>query len=197
MRVFAILMLAWASGCSGCADTAKVDPSPATKIDPTGKPGAPVDIASDIQKAEAASAERASERRPCGQPVSLYEGSIPVVGTDYIHQISRGGDVVEETIDGLDRVVSKAETVRFTLDYPFEKPLAGTVTGKISVRRIIDAIRAGFRTMFEGTTQKDIPGMMNKEVRGPYGKSFHVIGDLVIESIHLCNDDSLEIGIGS
>jgi hypothetical protein len=43
------------------------------------------------------------------------------------------------------------------------------VSGRITLRAIIDAVRAGFRTMYEGTTQRDIPGMENKDVNGPAG----------------------------
>jgi hypothetical protein len=93
--------------------------------------------------------------------------------------------------------VSSAPELRFTLDYPFEKPFTGTVTGALTLRRIIDAVRAGFRTMYQGTTEREIPGMANKDVRGAYGKAFHVIGDLVIEEIQLCDGKTLEIGIGS
>lgn len=67
----------------------------------------------------------------------------------------------------------------------------------MTLRRIIDAIRAGFRKMYEGAEVRDIPGMMNKDVRGAYGNAFHVIGDLVVESIELCDGDRLEISIGS
>jgi hypothetical protein len=51
--------------------------------------------------------------------------------------------------------------------------------------------------MYEGTTQRDIPKMVNKDVTGPYGRAFHVIRDLVIESIDLCDDTWLDISIGS
>lgn len=74
-----------------------------------------------------------------------------------------------------------------------EKPFAG----KITLRAVIDAIRAGFREMYEGAKVGDIPGMMNKDVNGAYGNAFHDIGDLVIEGIDLCDGDVLEISIGS
>lgn len=92
---------------------------------------------------------------------------------------------------------SPATELRFTLDYPFEKPFEGVVSGKATLRRTIDAIRAGLRKTYEGTTVRDIPGMVNKDVTGPYGKSFHVIEDLVIESIELCDGAQLRIFIGS
>jgi hypothetical protein len=104
---------------------------------------------------------------------------------------------VKETIPGLDRVISKAPKIDFTLDYPFEKPFESSITGRITLRRVIDAVRAGFRHMYEGTTQRDIPKLENKDVNGPYGRVFHVIGDLVIESIDLCDDRWLDISIGS
>ena len=114
-----------------------------------------------------------------------------------MHPVARGEDLVDEPIEGLDRVISTSARVRFTLDYPFEKPFAGVVAGKLTLRRTVDAIRAGFREMYEGSTQRDIPGMHNKDVTGRYGRAFHAIGDLVIERIELCADDSLSIFIGS
>jgi hypothetical protein len=109
-----------------------------------------------------------------------------------------GADYVEEDIAGLDRVVSAAAQLRFSLDYPFDKSFQGTVTGRITFRNIIDAVRIGLRKMYEGTSQRDIPGIVNKDVTGPYGRAFHVIGDLVIERIEICNENgTLEIAIGS
>ena len=141
--------------------------------------------------------QRAAERTTCGQPVALYSGSIAVDASDYLHPVARGDDYIDQPIEELDRVVSPAARVHFTLDYPFERPFEGVVTGEITLRRIIDAIRAGFRKMYEGAIERDIPGMLNKNVAGSYGNSFHAIGDLVIEDIELCADASLEVSIGS
>lgn len=129
--------------------------------------------------------------------MEVYDGSVTVNGSDYLHAVARGEDYVDETIAGLDRVLTKSTRVRFTLDYPFERPFDGVVMGEITLRRTIDAIRSGFRQMYKGTTQSDIPGMHNKDVAGPYGRAFHVIGDLVIERIDLCADDTFLIAIGS
>lgn len=148
--------------------------------------------------AAASPAAVAAEKPPkCINPVSIYRGSITVDATDYVHRVKQGGNSVKQPIDGLDRAVSSSPRVRFWLDYPFEKPYAGTVEGKVTLRAVIDAIRAGFRKMYEGTTVRDIPKMANKNVTGAYGKAFHVIGDLVIESIDLCDGDMLAIDIGS
>jgi hypothetical protein len=133
----------------------------------------------------------------CERPIRVYAGSIAVGGSDYVHPVPRGDDFVEVPIEGLDRVFTKSTRVEFTLDYPFERPFAGIVTGEITLRRTIDAVRAGFGEMYEGTTQRDIPGMENKDVTGRYGRAFHAIGDLVIEGIDLCGDDFLSITIGS
>lgn len=154
------------------------------------------DVSAQIQRAEQQAAERDAERA-CERPIKVYGGSIMVNASDYIHPVKRGTDYVEEPIAGLDRVLSKGAQVRFTLDYPFERPFAGVVTSPITLRRTIDAIRAGFRKMYEGTTQRDIPGMLNKDVTGPYGQAVHAIDDLVIERINLCADDTLLIDIGS
>jgi hypothetical protein len=154
------------------------------------------DPSSEIRRAQQRAAQRDAER-VCERPILVYEGSIEVASSDYLHPVARGEDFVDEPIDGLDRVISKAPRVRFTLDYPFERPFAGVVANEITLRRTIDAIRAGFRQMYEGSTQRDIPGMANKDVTGPYGRAFHVIDDLVIERIELCADDTLSIFIGS
>jgi len=129
--------------------------------------------------------------------IAVYRVSIDAAASDYVHPVERGEDFVDEPIGGLDRIVSKASRVQCQLDYPFEKPFAGDVTGEITLRRTIDAIRAGFRKMYEGATQRDIPGMYNKDVAGPYGRSFHAIEDLAIERIDLCGDESFSISIGS
>lgn len=150
----------------------------------------------EIRRSEQLAAERDAER-VCERPTVVYEGSIAVNASDYVHPVERGDDLVDEPIEGLDRIVSRSTRIDFVLDYPFEKPFRGVVTGEITLRRTIDAIRAGFRTMYEGTTQRDIPGMLNKDVTGPYGRAFHGIDDLVIEKVDLCGDGVFSIAIGS
>ncbi len=160
--------------------------------------GAP--SASSVRGAEQAAAARRETKTECRGRTVVYEGSIQVDARDYTHFVPRGDDQAEEPIAGLDRIVTPRKRLTFTLDYPFEKPFGGSVAGEsgVTLRQIIDAIRAGFRKMYEGTSQRDIPGLVNKDVRGPYGKAFHVIGDLVIEGIRLCEaDGTLEIDIGS
>jgi hypothetical protein len=154
------------------------------------------DLSAEIRRREQRAAER-DGTRVCERPTAVYEGSIVVNGIDHVHSVARGDDFVDVPIDGLDRILTKSTRVEFTLDYPFERPFAGVVTGEITLRRTIDAVRAGFRNMYEGTTQRDIPGMHNKDVTGPYGRAFHVVDDLVIEGIYLCGDDSFSIIIGS
>jgi hypothetical protein len=161
-------------------------PTPVAKVEP----------ATEILKAEA-SAVKEDARRTCAHPIALFDGSISVDAKGYQHGFMRGEEYVEEELGDLDRLVTKATRVHFTLDYPFEKPFTGEVTGKVTLRRIIDAIRAGFVEMYKSADVRDIPGMMNKDVKGPYGNAFHDIGDLVIEGIDLCDGDSLEISIGS
>jgi hypothetical protein len=148
-----------------------------------------------IQRAEMLAADRVE--RVCDRPFNVYAGSIAVNARDYVHAVERGSDYVDEAVSDLDKVLTKSKRIRFTLDYPFEKPFAGSVDGQITLRRTIDAIRSGFRTMYEGSTEREIPKMMNKDVSGNYGHAFHAIDDLVIERIDLCADDSLAISIGS
>jgi hypothetical protein len=188
---------------------AAVSSCQARRVKPSIHDGAPVkdpsttqdssdkeDLSELIQKSEREAAAR-DAKRVCKSPIPIFEGSITVNSSDYQHSVARGEDFVDEPISGLDRVLSKSAQVRFTLDYPFERPFAGVVTGDITLRRTIDAIRAGFRQMYQGTTQRDIPGTYNKDVMGPYGRAFHVIDDLVIARILLCEDDTFLIVINS
>jgi len=170
----------------GCERTPAVSRAEAAESDP----------ASDIRRAEQKAAEK-NAGVECRNGRELYKGSISVDSKTYVHPVKHGDTYVGEVIPGLDQVVSKSPELRFTLDYPFERPFSGVVTGDLTLRRIIDAVRAGFRTMYQGTTEREIPGLMNKDVRGPYGKAFHVIGDLVIEGIDLCDDKTLRLAIGS
>jgi hypothetical protein len=205
------LLLCVALGISGCrslgSDSATRDPVSAPVAPSAGEVGThdasipgiaagSADRSAELQQYEQLAAERDAERA-CEHPRAVYDGSIAVNSTDYIHSVARGDDFVDVPIEGLDRIISASAKVRFSLDYPFEKPFNGVVTGQITLRRTIDAIRAGFRHMYEGSTEREIPGMSNKDVSGPYGRAFHAIDDLVIEHIDLCADDSLVIDIGS
>ena len=154
------------------------------------------DVSAQIQRSEEQAAQRDADRE-CARPIAIYDGSIPVNASEYLHSVARGEEFVDEPIADLDRVLSKATRVRFTLDYPFDRPLAGEVMGPITLRRSIDAIRAGFRLMYSGTTERALPGVYNKDVTGAYGRAFHAIGDLVIERIDLCADETFAISIGS
>ena len=118
----------------------------------------------------------------------IFDGSLEVNGDGY------------EDVEDLDERVSTAPILRFTLDYPFEREYHGQVItdAGASLRQIIDAIRAGFRTMYRGTTTEDIPNLDNKRVRGDFGQAYHVIGDLVIEAISIDDETgTLDISIGS
>jgi hypothetical protein len=114
-----------------------------------------------------------------------------------VHSVEHEGEYALAPIEKIDDVIPNVTKLKFTLDYPFEKPFTGEVSGKITLRKIIDAIRAGFRTMYAGAVEKPIPGMMNRDVRGKYGASFHAMSDLVIEGIELCEGGVLDISIGS
>jgi hypothetical protein len=150
-----------------------------------------------VRVTDEAAAQRDTQEAECKGRVPLYDGSINVDASDYVQPVEHGDAWVDEAIPDLDRVVSTAPRIDFTLDYPFEKPLTGSITGNITLRRIIDAVRSGFRHMYEGTTEREIPKMYNKDVTGPYGRAFHAIGDLVIERIDLCDGGRLDISIGS
>jgi hypothetical protein len=159
---------------------------------------APSSIASTVARADADAAARARSRAP-GASRTIYSGTIYVSARDYTQTVKRGGDFVTAPVAGLDDVVTPEHELHFTLDYPFEKPYAGVVRSEsgITLRQIIDAVRASFRAMYQGASQRDIPGMFNKDVRGDYGRAFHVIDDLVIAEIALRDDGGLEIEIES
>lgn len=183
-RAFAVV-IALSLAMAGC-DRKSATPNPTA-----APPSSPTVVASTLPSA----AEARPERPPCAREVTVYEGSIDVSATGYDH--SPDGDA-ERPIPNLDKVLSRAPRLYFTLDYPFEKPLEVRVSAPITLRRIVDAVRSGFRKMYEGTSQSDIPGMVNKDVKGAYGTAFHVIGDLVIEGISLCEAEGrMEIAIGS
>ena len=127
----------------------------------------------------------------------VYEGSIAVARDDYLHP-DEDGERVE--VEGLDQRVTETPILRFTLDYPFERPYEGSVVSDAgpTLRQIIDAIRVAYRTIYRGTTAEEIPNLDNMHVQGDFGEAFHVIDDLVIERISI--DESagrLDIFIGS
>jgi len=196
MRQFLLASVATAALLSCRSDGSKPSSQSPGANTSSPEPAVEADPAAEIQQSEQRAAAR-DAARVCERPTAVYAGSIAVNSSDYVHSVARGDDVVAQPIEGLDRIVSTSTRVEFVLEYPFEKPFRGAVTGEITLRRTIDAIRAGFRTMYEGTTQRDIPGMHNKKVTGPYGRAFHVIDDLVIEKIDLCGDAVFSIYIGS
>ena len=130
----------------------------------------------------------------------IYDGSITVNDDGYTHTVERGDDWVEVEIEDLDQRVTRNPILKFTLDYPFEKPYEGTIVtdAGASLRQIIDAIRAAYRMMYRGASIEDIPNLLNKRVQGDYGEAIHAIDDLVIEGIAVDDETGeLEIIIGS
>ncbi len=87
---------------------------------------------------------------------TIYVGGIAVAGGDYTNSpgTDPGGDAVP--IDGLDALVTRRHRLDFVLDYPFERPYEGHVIGDagITLRQIIDAVRAGYRTMYRGAPRR-------------------------------------------
>jgi hypothetical protein len=127
----------------------------------------------------------------------VFQGCIGVAATDYTVAGDHGEDV---QLEGLDVVVTRLPELAFTLDYPFELPFEGRVAAPsgITLRHVIDAIRLGFRTMYEGASHQPIPKLLNQIVEGSFGRAYHPIGDLVIERIDVLDDEGrLDIGIGS
>jgi hypothetical protein len=134
---------------------------------------------------------------------TIYDGQLAVADADYIHSsVDDEGEEVEAEIEELDATVTSREALRFQLDYPFTKPFDGEVRGGggggITLRNIIDAVRAAYREIYRDTTAEPMEKLDNMHVRGPYGEAHHVIEDLVIESIELDEENgTLEIFIGS
>jgi hypothetical protein len=135
---------------------------------------------------------------------TVYEGGIAVAGSDYTHPAENGNDeqdeYVEVPIEGLDEPVTGKTRLAFTLDYPFDQPFEGAVHGEggVTLRQIIDAIRGGYRKMYEGARHQPIPNLANQLVDGDYGRAYHAIGDLVIEAIELDEGEgTLDVFVGS
>jgi hypothetical protein len=135
------------------------------------------------------------------QRTVFYGGEIPVAGTSYTQGIlNSAGDLEDVPIDGLDTPVTRKHRLDFTLDYPFDRPYEGHVIGDagVTLRQLIDAIRAGYLEMYRGAAVSELANLHNKLVQGEYGHAVHVIDDLVIERI-VVDDESgrIEIDIGS
>jgi hypothetical protein len=189
--IVATLAILSGLGCSSRSnDHAPPPPPPPPAVDPHPP------TVETIRDAEAAAIRREPDPR-CRERIAISDGLIQVNANDYVQPVERGSDFVNEPIPHLDVVVSKQQRIAFTLDYPFERQFEGSVTGDITLRRIIDAVRTGFRHMYEGASARKIPNMENVDVTGPYGRAVHGIGDLVIEHIDLCDDRRLDISIGS
>ncbi|MBL8718324.1 MAG: hypothetical protein JNL79_20250 [Myxococcales bacterium] len=134
--------------------------------------------------------------------VELYgDQTLDVDSDDYVARSydPESGDEVEAVIEGLDDVVLECDEVDLVLDYPFEQEYRAQLTGEITLRQIIDAIRRGFREMYRGASHAPIAGLPgNEDVKGSYGQAYHGIHDLVIEGILFHEEEGLiEVLIGS
>jgi hypothetical protein len=118
-----------------------------------------------------------------GQRV-IFDGALRVGGDDYFHFVDDVG--TEAEVEDLDVQVTLLPAVQFWLDYPFATELAGTVRaeGGITLRQVIDAIRAGYRTMYRGAAARDVAA--------------HTIEDIYIERIVLDEETGdLDVVVGS
>ncbi|MCU0698749.1 MAG: hypothetical protein MUC96_19785 [Myxococcaceae bacterium] len=168
----------------------KKEPQPEPAVAPT-----PPAIVEQIRASEARALER--EPPPCDNARVVFDGVVNVKDDRFTHVVEQEGNFFEEPWPDLDVVVARARRFQFTLEYPFEKAFTGELQGELTARKAITAIRAGFRTMYGASTVKEIPGMLNKQVTGPYGEAFHALDDLVIEGIEVCDDHTLRVSIGS
>ena len=106
----------------------------------------------------------------------ILEVPLRVDSADFLH--------LDVPLTDLDEVISDEAELKFTLLYPFEKPYTGTIQsgGGATRRQILEAIRAGFRTMYAGTTAEG----------GTYGRAHQQLDRLFIDRIAL-EGDVLEI----
>jgi hypothetical protein len=130
-----------------------------------------------------------------------FQSSLPVAGDHYLQTVRPDeGRLLDVEIEGLDRPATSHAELKFTIDYPFPEPFHGRVRGAggVTLRHILDAVRGGFRRMYSTGTANDLPGLANKLVEGAYGRAYHAIEDLVIESIEIDKAaQCLRLGIGS
>ncbi len=110
------------------------------------------------------------------KPRVIFETPWRVDSVDFLH--------LGAPLANIDEIVATEPALRFTLDYPFEKPYAGVIStaAGASLRQILDAIRAGFRAMYAATSPEG----------GPYGRAHQAFDHLFIDRIELV-DDVLEI----
>jgi hypothetical protein len=110
----------------------------------------------------------------------ILEVPLRVDTADFVH--------LDAPLTGLDEVVTDEAELKFTLLYPFEKPYAGTIQtgGGASRRQILEAIRAGFRTMYAGTTNEG----------GAYGRAHQELDHLFIDRVEL-DDGVLAIEVST
>lgn len=106
----------------------------------------------------------------------ILEVPLRVDSADFLH--------LDVPVADLDEVVSSEPELKFTLEYPFEKPHAATIkTAAGATRReIIEAIRTAFRAMYAAATAEG----------GTYGRAHQDLDHLFIDRITL-EDDVLEI----
>lgn len=99
----------------------------------------------------------------------LLDKPLRVDSADFLH--------LGVAIEALDEVISSEPELQFSLEYPFEKPYAGTVRAPSGAtrRQVIEAIRDGFRTMYAATTAKG----------GPYGRAHQQLDHLFVDRIEL------------
>lgn len=121
--------------------------------------------------------------------VQIFSGCIPVASKVY------DGPSENQPI-----LVPAADEATMTLNYPFPESLVLKLTKESGYTKneLFDLIRDGFDVMYNGSVSTPIPGLINQNVKGEFGQSFHAIEDLVIEGIEY-DDDAKEVyvAIGS
>jgi hypothetical protein len=134
---------------------------------------------------------------------TILDAQIEAAKASYVYLADDDeGRIVEVALENLDTPVTSRAVLTFQLRYPFEKPFDGAVHGDrdggVTLRQIIDAIRAGFQSMYRDTSVEPMEKLYNVNVRGPHGRAHHAIEHLAIGPIELDDETGhLEIVVSS
>src|SRR5687768_11784601 len=99
-RLFvASLAIAALSSFQACRSKPSTEHESPPKVVPTAHDSsAKDDLSTQIRRSEQQAAER-DVAGDCERPIAIYDGSITVNSTDYLHSVARGEDFVDEAID--------------------------------------------------------------------------------------------------
>ncbi len=109
------------------------------------------------------------------------------------------------TIINPHELVTKLEQLEILFDYPITNPVKITAKQKCGFTRLelYKAIHVGYKFIYDTEKRQagdpgDAPGMANRmRSDGSFGIWGHSMTDLVIEAVHISDDGSVNLGIGS